>query len=418
MRSRHVPGPYVLAREDVSAAHALVAQALPLIADVCGFDRNTEYKLQSLFRADYEYLKSVLADGNPRKTMTLTELAARANVSRSSLYDKARELRVRLEECSVAITMLLSARGVFCDFSLWIACELASPVGRDARGPGIHGQRQDLIAIARAGGDMVMPAVVSTPSAQMAVSGLAQTALATQLEDMLRPVIRVANSLTAYHGSEKLGAFGLTPSSIADELLSTLLVPELHAGPRDGNDWSGPVNLDAESAANLAAKCGLEQSIVESDDTPSGASGWIKVQPARLRRLAGLVCSSGLDIAFRPSSVTYSIRIDSSGIHRYQIAAEPGERAVSTELSYTLTGFDLSEPRQLARAIAYVEFMATSPHVARCAQRFGDQLTPSLLKAHDDDQRGLLRALRSTFNAALLAVGREREATDAADPAG
>jgi hypothetical protein len=84
---------------------------------------------------------------------------------------------------------------------------------------------------------------------------------------------------------------------------------------------------------------------------------------------------------------------------------------VATELSYSLTGFDLADRRDLAKAIAYVEFMA-SGQIELCAKRFGEQLTPSLVKARDYDQRGLLRALRAVYNAALVTVGRARQARE------
>jgi hypothetical protein len=93
------------------------------------------------------------------------------------------------------------------------------------------------------------------------------------------------------------------------------------------------------------------------------------------------------------------------------VANDPGTRAVAVALSYSLTGFDLADRRDLARAIAYVEFMA-SGQVELCAKRFGEQLTPSLVKAHDCEQRGLQRALRTVYNAALVTVGRARQARE------
>jgi hypothetical protein len=94
--------------------------------------------------------------------------------------------------------MLLAARGEFCDSSLWILCELNSPVGRSARGPGINGQHQRLLAVALAGGDMMIPAIVATPTDEMTVNGLGQTQLAAQLEHLVERLGYVADRIKAY----------------------------------------------------------------------------------------------------------------------------------------------------------------------------------------------------------------------------
>ena len=425
MRSRHVPGPYLLAPEDIAAAEQLLAEALPLIGAILGFDRNTQNKLESLFRSDYEYLESALTKylesavsetKATRKTMTLSGLASGANLARSSMYEQVAELRLRLEECAVALTFLLAVRGDFCDSNLWIVCDFDSPVGRDAHGPGIHAQRQRLVSLAGAGGDMVVPALLSTPTEKMQMSELVQDEFAHCLASMAGVLKRVAQRVKAFGDADKLHAFGITlPQLAAHAPLSTLLVPEVRVGPVEHNDWPTPVRLGGAGAARLAQSRVFQHMIVESDDMPYGSSGWTLSEPSYLRRLAGLVSASGLDIPFRPSSVAYWRRNDGRALHRRQLD-DPQLRAVATELSYVLTGFDLSAPRELARAIACIEFMATSPHIRLCGERFGEQMTPSLVKAHDGNQRGLLRALRATYNAALVAVGRERQADAFGDP--
>jgi hypothetical protein len=308
--------------------------------------------------------------------------------------------------------MLLAARGDFCDSNLWIVCEFDSPVGRDAQGPGIHEHRQRLLSVALAGGDMMVPAVVLAPTEDMAMTDLVQSALAAQLQNVVARLRHVADRVKAYTGEEKLQAFGLTlPALAAYDPLSALLVPEIHVGPLTVGGWPAPVTLAVGDIASLAKERHFKYAVIESGEQPYGAeSRWTRVEPAHLRRLAGLICSSGLDIGFRPSSVAYWARNDGCGLHRRAVADDLGARAVATELGYSLIGFDLKKHQDLAKAIAYVEFVATSSHIQRCAKRFGDQLTPSLVKAHDCEQRGLLRALRATYNAALVAVGRARQA--------
>jgi hypothetical protein len=98
MRSRHVPGPYVLVREDIVAAHHLLLEAMPLVSDILGFDVSTEVTLSSLLLSDYEYLEEALETNGKRRVMTFSKLAAGAPLSRASPYTKSAELRAQLED--------------------------------------------------------------------------------------------------------------------------------------------------------------------------------------------------------------------------------------------------------------------------------------------------------------------------------
>jgi hypothetical protein len=119
--------------------------------------------------------------------------------------------------------------------------------------------------------------------------------------------------------------------------------------------------------------------------------------------------------------VTYWTRIDSSGttetavgaLHRRQHAVdsegEDSGSVVAWDLGYAVAGLRLDAPQDLAKAIAYAEFLARG-RGHDCLTRFGDQLTPSLVKAAKPESRALHRSLRMIFNVALVSVARNRQA--------
>lgn len=322
----------------------------------------------------------------------------------------------------MALVMLLAARGDFCSSTAWRICELQSPVGRDATGPGVVGARQRLFGLSLAGGDVDIPAILATPSENMGPPELTE-----RLGDMLTVVQTVANKARLYakEGDQSLlASLDLSRPMLAGyDLTSTLLAPELHVGLLSEAGWELPLRIGNAHTAKLALLHGFRAVLAESDNQPyGGTNGWHQIKPAAMRNLLSLGGIVGLDIATRPSLVTYWMRVDAAdndevptgSLHRRQYAADAeGEEetsAVAGELSYTVAGLHLETSQDLAKAIAYAEFLARA-RGERCLERFGAQLTPSLVKAHKPEVRTLHRALRMMFNAALVSVGRRRQAT-------
>jgi hypothetical protein len=196
------------------------------------------------------------------------------------------------------------------------------------------------------------------------------------------------------------------------EPMTTALVPELHLRAAQPDRWLQPLTLPRNVAKAFAGRHDVSYGVVEIDDQPyAKPADWIRIRPETLRQVAAYVAAADLDIPFQPSSVSYYVRRDESAMHRRQHPTAPeNTRAVANDLCYALTGFNLRNIRDMGAAIAYIEFLATTTHIQQCCKRFADQLTPALLKAHEAEPRALVRALRMTFNAALVAVGRDRQA--------
>jgi hypothetical protein len=422
----------VLTPEDVVAAQRLLATAIPLACGVVGLNANTASKITNLLRADYEYLRPILLDDRSlqrdvivtspgeRHVMTTQQLAGEAHMSRAGLYRALESLTPSVEHCAVAFVMLLAARGDFCSATAWRICEVESPVGRDAAGPGIVGSRQRLFGVSLIGGDVDVPAILAAPSKDMG-----KPELVARLGQMLLVLQSTASRARRYPAEGDpsiLATFGLPQRVLAEyDFMSTLLAPELHVSSLTDAGWERPLRIGNAQTTKLALQHGFASVVAESDDNPYEAKqGWRQIKPEAFNVLASLSGIVGLDLALRPSLVTYWMRVDAEGddgipvgaLHRRLHAAdaedEPGEPAMAGELGYAVAGLRLGTPRELAKAIAYAEFLARG-RGERCVKRFGEQLTPSLVKATKTEVRSLHRALRIMFNAALISVGRHRQ---------
>jgi hypothetical protein len=414
MRRRYVSVPFELRPEDIPAATELLAQAVPIVFDALGFDETSRLKIQALLRSDLIYLEPFLLEPSSRRpAMTVSRLAKGANIARSNVYTHSGDLATKAQRCALALTMLLAARGDFCDASMWMVCELDSRVGRGSTSPGRVGSRQRLWGIALVGGDVMLPAFLAAPADEMD-----ETRLAKALNHMLRELSRVAERLRSYASTPaangRLEVLGLTADDLlAYTAMNTILVPELHLrpGPRP---WLGPIALPRETAQTLVDDHGFGHAIVEISDDPYGCPAeWKHLSWKALAELAPYVAHADLDLGFKPSSASYFFRRDGTVLHRRQHpTSADGKQALANDLSYAISGFDLRNIESMGTAIAYIEFLATKTHIQQCGERYAEQLTPALLKAHEAEQRALVRALRMTRNSALVAVGRDRQARE------
>ena len=404
MKRRHVPGPLVLTEADVIAAEALLDETFPhLHGGALGIDMSTSWMIRSLLRADLELLTPAVLGTERHRVSTVGQLAARGHVSRSSIYS-ASSLAPSMARCALALVTLLAARGDFGDATVWRACDLSSPVGRGANGPGIVGGRQQLFGISLAGGDVDVPAILATPTANLDKAGLR-----SELEQMVGAVLHVADEVRAYAESELLGLDAQRGLAVRPALLA----PQLNVGtPVLG--WLYPIALGDTNLAQVAVRNGFASAVVEIEATPYGQHGWRRIEPDRLARLLGLVGSVDLDISIQPSAVTYWVREavegKSGALHRRQHSTghEAGT-AVAGDLNYVVEGLDLRNNQELARALAYVELLA-SGRGQRFVQTFGEQLAPTLVKASSPELRSMYRSMRMILNAALVSVGRSRQA--------
>ncbi|MEA2184253.1 MAG: hypothetical protein QOF69_3438 [Solirubrobacteraceae bacterium] len=418
MRNRHVPGPLLATPDDLDAAIGLLLDLMPVVCTIAGMDKNSEMKLTSLLRSDFKYLRPVFgAPVKDRPVTTVQLLAKEANLGRAGIYRSLDVLAFHATECALALVMVLAARGAYCDSTVWQVCELDSPVGREASGPGIVGSRQRLFGLSLTGGDVEVPTILHAPKPSM---NEAEFVLA--LDAMLEALERMNRKIDAYaseNDKQRLDRIGMTASELASyDRMGTLVGSELHLGPLTDGGWEGPVQVGTSEAVEVAVNRGFERVVLECNDDPyQGSDEWVQIRPFMLRKLAGLAPTIGLDVGFRPSRVTYLMHNDGDDrglLHRRQHAPESHEEAtgaaVAGRLSYSLAGFDLGKPTELGPAIAYGEFLATNEHGPPCRERFGEQLTPSLVKAQNPESRTLVRALRIMFNAALVAVVRQRQA--------
>jgi DNA-binding CsgD family transcriptional regulator len=416
MRRQLVPGPLRFAGADVGDARSLLDEVLPVAYAVLGLDDRTASKITGLLRADLDFLRPAL-DGEPQRVASIAELTQRAHMSRSSLYAELPSLALSATRCGVAAIELLALRGDFGDSFAWRLCQLDSPVGREAKGPGISDSRQRLFGISLIGADVDVPAILTTPPTNQ----LDQPQLLAEVGLMVSQVLGIANEIRRYAIDERLliAGFDLSKEEVTDrDLTSTLLAPEIQLGPASGG-WDQTISLGDTSLADDALMQGFASAIVETDEPLWSAnaldsSGWHQVRPDTLRRLMG-GASVDLDIEIRPSLVAYWVHAGPGGgaLHRRQIAMGDEDsrstRLASGGLSYSVVGLDLQSSAHLATAIAYVELLA-SGRGDLFTRAFGEQFTPSLVKASTHELRSLYRALRVMSHAALAAIVRKRQA--------
>lgn len=428
MRERHVPGPLVVTAQDPTPALDSLSRAMPLVREVVGLSSSTATVLANLLRSQSEYLTRVLfgpdaslglspADPGSRWPIaTVQDLASGAHLSRSSLYRMVTELRPIIEECAVALVTLLGARGDFAR-TVWRICELDSPVGRDASGPGVVGGRQRLFGVSLAGGDVDVPAIVRPPADEMATEDVLR-----ELDEMLETVSRVRDRLRIYAAATRpeLTNLGIDRSTLTDHApKSVLLMPGITVGGftpvmtsgRRGHPWRWSPVFGGANFTRAARLRGFDHAVAETDESPS--SGWSQIRPDVLRRLSGLGVLVDLDIALQPSSVSYWVRQDDlageGNLHRRQHATGDDSQAVAGAMNFSVLGLRLDTAKDLAVAISYAEFLAQGKSL-RFAQQFGDQLAPSFVKAQSEDVRAVFRGLRIMLNAALISAVRRRQA--------
>jgi AcrR family transcriptional regulator len=416
---RYVAVPYEIQPEDVAAARELIRGALPIVFGALDIDPASRLKIEALLRSDMDYLEPFLLEHAPhRPAMTVSRLAKGANIARSNLYAHCASLATKMQRCALALTMLLAARGDFCDASMWMACELDSPVGRGSSGPGRVGGRQRLWGIALVGGDVMLPVILTAPTVDMD-----EAALLAQLEQMLDDLAYVVARLRLYAAvaaPAQLEEFGLAVGDLlAYSAMTTIMVPELHLGAGAPDRWLEPVELSPDAAQMLVTEHAFDRSVVEVSDEPySRPTVWKQLSRQAMLEIASRVARTDLDLGFRPSSVTYYIRRNGTVIHRRQHpTSADGKQVVANDMSYAISGWNLRNLESMSSLIACIEFLATKTHIQECGHRCAEQLTPCLLKAHEDEQRALVFALRTTLNSALVAVGRDRQARGLDDSA-
>lgn len=415
IRTRHVPGPLVTQHDDVAATRALLEDVMPTVCAIVGVSDEVQAKITSLLRSDAQYVENVIAGpGRTRPVMTVHRLAKHAALSRPSLYRDLPALSRASEELAIALVLVLAARGDYCDATVWQVCELDTQVGRDASGPGIVGGRQRLFGIALAGGDVVVPAILQTPVADML-----EVDFVSELDTMLESVATVISKTRQFARSSNgqlLARVGITPSTIdryAPE--STLLGTELHLGRRAPAGWESPTRVTGSAIAKVAFNHGFRHVVYQTDRSLDDELEWMLIRAPALREIAGRVAVSGFDLAIRPSRVSYLTHTGHAGVgalQRRQLFATPDDRgfALAGSLGFHAAGFSLDRADELAKAVTYAEFLATNEHSGSMLDRFSRQLTPALVKAQNPESRALIRALRMLFNAALVSVVRQRQA--------
>jgi hypothetical protein len=414
VRLSHVPGPLAITARDVQDAGRLLESAVPLVADIVGADPHIELRVATLLRSDAKYLEPHLLDPKrKRMSQTIDGLAKGAFTSRTSLYPHMGEVATWLEEFSIAFAILLAARGDYFDRTLWRLCEVDSPVGRGAQVPGMIGHVQRLIGIALSGGDMDLPVLLAAPG-----EDLDDAALAYQLGGMALRVAEVADKVRRYRtraDGAKLREFGLDPDALREfEPSRTLLGTALRAGPETRGGWLAPLYPGSPEMAQLARDAGFVHTVLETaDGPPRSGEGWTRLSQTLLNQIGARAAIFGLDVAVRGTQAAIYRRDDGRAVSRRQLADASGsERALAREMTFDVQGLDFIKPNELAQAVVFAEFLATSPHAKRCNERFGRDLTPAYVKAPKPESRALFRALRTMRNHALVTVARRRQADE------
>jgi hypothetical protein len=320
--------------------------------------------------------------------------------------------------------MLLDARGEFVGHTVWLACHVESPVGRETKGTCITGtansRRQTLLGLAIAGGDMALPAILmEVPSETLSVKELARS-----LSGMLSRADAVAQKLREYasatHDSGILRRFELTRVELSNYTPpQALLCPILPVGPALAPaGWRAPLVPDMEE---LLAHCDAAkpQHVVLAADLKPTQGAWHDIKPKRLQQMVAFAISIGLNVIARPSQLHYDRADAGDALHRIHLQARlgdpPGEpEFASSRLGFLLHGFPQAVPlqpetdREFARAIAYSEFIAGKDPQGSCIPRFAQEMAPAAVPARE--ARPIVRALRIMQNAPLVMLARKRQA--------
>ena len=315
MRRQHVPGPLVFTGDDVLGAQRLIDDLLPLACAVLRLDSSTALKITNLLRADLDLLAPVF-DGAPARVASIVSLADHAHMSRSSLYAALPGLAEQATRCGIAVITLLAARGDLGDSFAWRLCEIDSPVGREAKGPGIVGSRQRLFGISLVGADVDFPAILITPT-----DHFDKPRLLSDVQRMLGDVLGIAAEIRRYavYGDGSLLAhLGLSKAAVANrDLTPAFLATDLQVGSPGPAGWEQSLTLGDTSVGVDAVRRGFASAVVETNRGGPGSPDadsrrWRRVPSDELRRLIGVVAVD-LDITIRPSLATYWISDDIRG---------------------------------------------------------------------------------------------------------
>jgi hypothetical protein len=428
--------PCVLTAQDISGARGAMTLAIQIAAHALGLGENDRLQLTSYLIGDYDtcVAPSLLAKtGKPPKT-TVSDLAAAGNITRTGIYPQLERLAASLEDCALAIVMLLHARGDYVDHAVWMACYVDSPVGRGATGPCIIGsttkRRQRCYGLALAGGDMALAAILGIPANAMTGAELARG-----LAQMLARADRVAQRLREYAaggaGTAELEVFGLKPATLATyDPPSALLSTALPIGPVEpAAGWRRPITPEPDALIAHAGAAAPVHTVLEANVTAT-RTGWHTITARALQSMLAHATSIGLNVATRPALLRYDRSDDGRELQRIFYRSEPttsagmGDPSSSPSVvkGFRIIGFpdltagSLSRSDSLlhARAIAYAEYIAGDDPYGKCLERFGLDLAPAAIKATDPNPRAFLRALRIAENALLVATVRSRQAAELA----
>jgi hypothetical protein len=417
VRDQHVSGEVVIIEPDLLDALDSIGTVIPIVCEALGFSAARSLQIESLIRADYEtYVLPALRARRTPKVATVKGLANEGNIARSAVNKSLESFTEELEECALALPMLYQARGEFVARSAWHVVEIRSPVGKGASGPGIVGGQQLLYGLARVGGDICLPTFLRAPDAHTD-----EKIVTRVIHDALERAHAVAAKLSDYALTDEhaLRALDISPASLAEQTVAgALLVPQLHVGSAsEDSEWALPVHPNAGALWEMVRPLGIERLVAEAPDDPRTDLGaWDRIPPEQLRQLLAFAGQMGLDTAVRGSAVTYLLRADGLIYHRHQHAGAGARasRGVAQRMSFDVAGFHdpLDRLRARAEAIGYIEYLATSETPLRCAERFGAQHAPALIKA--PNARPLLCALRMITNDLVVCAARRRQAQELA----
>jgi hypothetical protein len=414
VRDRHVPTDLVLTEGDLLIALDEIGTVLPVVCEALRVPHARSILIENLVRGDFEtYLQPALGESEVPKSATMREIGRAAHIGHSALYNMLDSLIFALESCALAIPLLLEARGEFVNHTVWYVTELDSPVGKEASGPGIVAGRQQLYGLARAGGDMCLPACLRAPA-----ENIDKKQLTKAITDMLKRANDVTAALRVYARSQENGLATLdvdTGKLIEGTSGDTLLAPELHVGMSANGDWRTSIAPNAAALWEAVRPLGIARVVVESSvDHLAEPDGWTRVPPERLEQMLPFASQMGLDTAVRASEVAYLLRRDGLALHRHQHVDVPPSRAltgISQSMSFEIAGFDdLLSNRRWAEAIGYIEYLVTSEHPRGCAARFGERHVPGAIKA--PNARPLLCAIRMISNDLLVSAARRRQVNE------
>jgi hypothetical protein len=424
MQREHVSGPLVVTPQDVAdAACFLHAVGIPLVASVLGFDSRREGRLHDLVRRDADYLEQSLPlPATRRKLPTVDSFARACGVSRTTFYKAADEIARDAEQAAVTLALLCAAAGGFGGPTVTRVIDMRSPVRRGARGPGIVDGQQFLYGLALDGGDIELPLVLRIPSGRH----ISSDRLAVEIGSLLELVHSVIQALERFAADEQneqrhdrqLACLGLSCQALRELTAaqslrpSALIVPAIRVNPSSNGLTLQPQVATPKKMFSEASKCGFDRVLVEIRDTPFDQPSRWKLLPTEntATLLAFAFARMGLDLHPKASTVTFWLRSDWAAIHRQQ-HADPEATTRLPDVTFAFQGFDvrgddLMEP---AYVLGYAEFSATNPNAEECAQRFGREFTPSLVKAPTASIRAIVRELPALINVPLVTGVRWRE---------